>query len=309
MGSLHRPRWGSLQFWPRSKAKKEVPSVNWKAHSNAQAKNKLLGFICYKVGMKSALVKDNTPNSMTKGKSIVLPVTIFECPPLKVYSIRLYKNGQVVSEIISSSLEKELKRKIIMPKNIKSNEKDFDDVNVLVYSIVKKTGIKKTPNMCELGLKGNPQEKLEFAKSILNREINFDEFFDKNQNVDSHAVTKGKGFSGPVKRFGITYRPHKSEKGVKKVGSIGPWHPARVTFRVAMAGQMGYFTRVQYNNKIIAMGKDMKDDFQHYGKIKTNYALIKGSIQGPAKRAVVLASALRPTKKLAKENFEFVKIL
>ena len=309
MGSLHRPRWGSLQFWPRSKAKKEVPSVNWKAHSNAQAKNKLLGFICYKVGMKSALVKDNTPNSMTKGKSIVLPVTVFECPPLKVYSIRLYKNGQVVSEIISSSLEKELKRKIIMPKNIKSNEKDFDDVNILAYSIVKKTGIKKTPNMCELGLKGNPQEKLEFAKSILNREINFDEFFDKNQIVDSHAVTKGKGFSGPVKRFGITYRPHKSEKGVKKVGSIGPWHPARVTFRVAMAGQMGYFTRVQYNNKIITMGKDMGDDFQHYGKIKTNYALIKGSIQGPAKRAVVLASALRPTKKLAKESFEFVKIL
>jgi len=309
MGSLHRPRWGSLQFWPRSKAKKEVPSVNWKAHSNAQAKNKLLGFICYKVGMKSALVKDNTPNSMTKGKSIVLPVTVFECPPLKVYSIRLYKNGQVVSEIISSSLEKELKRKIIMPKNIKSNEKDFDDVNILAYSIVKKTGIKKTPNMCELGLKGNPQEKLEFAKSIVNREINFDEFFDKNQIVDSHAVTKGKGFSGPVKRFGITYRPHKSEKGVKKVGSIGPWHPARVTFRVAMAGQMGYFTRVQYNNKIITMGKDMGDDFQHYGKIKTNYALIKGSIQGPAKRAVVLASALRPTKKLAKESFEFVKIL
>lgn len=309
MGSLHRPRHGSLQFWPRVRANREIPSVNWRALENAQAKNKILGYIGYKVGMISVLVKDNTPNSMTKGKSIVMPSTIVELPPVKVYSIKLYKNKQVVAEIISSSLEKELKRKIIMPKQPKNIEKDFDDVRILVYSIVKKTGIKKTPNMCEIGLKGNAQEKLEFAKSILNREINFDEFFDKNQIVDIHAVTKGRGFQGPVKRYGITYRPHKSEKGVRKVGSIGPWHPARVIFRVPMAGQLGYFTRVQYNNKILNLGKEMQSEFQHYGKLKTNYAIIKGSIQGPAKRAVVLTSSLRPTKGAAKENFEFVKIL
>ena len=309
MGSLHRPRHGSLQFWPRVRANREVPSVNWRALDNAQAKNKLLGYIGYKVGMISVLVKDNTANSMTKGKSIVMPSTLVELPPVKIYSIKLYKNRQVVGEIISSSLEKELKRKIIMPKQSKNVEKDFDDVRILVYSIVKKTGIKKTPNMCEIGLKGNAQEKLEFAKTLLNREINFDEFFDKNQIVDIHAVTKGKGFQGPVKRYGITYRPHKSEKGVRKVGSIGPWHPARVTFRVPMAGQLGYFTRVQYNNKILNLGKEMQSEFQHYGKLKTNYAIIKGSIQGPAKRAVVLTSSLRPTKGAAKENFEFVKIL
>jgi len=158
-------------------------------------------------------------------------------------------------------------------------------------------------------LKGSPQEKLEFAKSILNREINFDEFFDKNQLIDIHAVTKGKGLSGPVKRFGITLKPHKSEKGIRRPGSLGPWHPARVTFRVAMAGQTGYFTRVKYNNKIISFGKEMPVEFMHYGKIKTNYVIVKGSVQGPAKRAVAITSALRPKKITAKENFEFVKII
>jgi len=309
MGSLHRPRWGSLQFWPRKRARKEIPSVNWNAFEKSSAKNHLLGYIGYKVGMKSALVKDNTPHSLTKGKTIVMPVTVIECPPLKVYSIRLYKNGQVVAEIISSSIEKELKKVLKIPKNPKNAEKDFDDVRLIIYSLSKKTEIKKTPDIIEAGLTGNAQEKLEFAKGILNREINFDEFFDKNQLVDIHAVTKGKGFSGPVKRFGITYRPHKSEKGVKKVGSIGPWHPARVTFRVAMAGQLGYFTRVQYNNKIINFGKEMPLEFLHYGNVKTNYVLIKGSVQGPAKRAIVMTSCSRPKKETAKGSFEFVKIL
>ena len=309
MGSLHRPRHGSLQFWPRKRAEKEIPSVNWKALSNSQAKNHLLGFVCYKVGMTSIVVRDNTPNSMTKGKSIVMPVTVVECPPLKVYSIRMYKNGQVVGEILSGSIDKELKGKIKIPKAPKNVEKDFDDVKIIAYSIVKKTGIKKTPDITEIGLKGNAQEKMEFAKSILNREINFEEFFDKNQLVDIHAVTKGRGFSGPVKRMGVSYRPHKSEKGVKKVGSIGPWHPARVTFRVAMAGQLGYFTRIKYNNKIISIGKELQKDWQHYGRIKTGYAIIKGSVQGPAKRAVVLTSSFRPTKISAKENYEFIKII
>ena len=196
-----------------------------------------------------------------------------------------------------------------MPKQSKNIEKDFDDVRILVYSIVKKTGIKKTPNMCEIGLKGNAPEKLEFAKSILNREINFDEFFDKNQVVDIHAVTKGKGFQGPVKRYGITYRPHKSEKGVRKVGSIGPWHPARVTFKVPMAGQLGYFTRVQYNNKLIEVDKGKEKTWLNYGVIKTNSCLIKGSIAGPAKRPLLLTMALRPTKKTAKQIYEVARLL
>ncbi|MEM2956072.1 MAG: 50S ribosomal protein L3 [Candidatus Pacearchaeota archaeon] len=308
MGKLHRPRFGSLQFWPRKRAKKEIPSVNWKHLENAQAKNRLLGFIGYKAGMKSILVKDNTPHSLTKGKNIVLPVTIVECPPLKIFSIRLYKNKRVVSEILASSIEKEIGRKLKIPKKAKNEEKDFDDVRLIVYSLVKRTGIKKTPDIAEIGLKGNAQEKFEFAKSLLNKEMNIEDFFDKNQLVDIHAVTKGKGFTGPVKRFGISLKPHKTEKGVRRPGSLGPWHPARVNFRVAMAGQFGYFTRVKYNNKIINFGKEPLE-FPHYGKIKTSYVMIKGSVHGPTKRAVILTAPSRPTRHATKENYEFVRML
>ena len=65
------PRRGSLQFWPRTRAKKILPSVNWKPFFNYD-KPGILGVIAYKVGMKSAIVKDNTEHSLTKGKKIAV---------------------------------------------------------------------------------------------------------------------------------------------------------------------------------------------------------------------------------------------
>ncbi len=65
MPTRRSPRKGSLQFWPRKRVNKFLPRVNW--NSIKSGKN-LKGFICYKAGMCSAYVKDNTPASMTKGK-------------------------------------------------------------------------------------------------------------------------------------------------------------------------------------------------------------------------------------------------
>ena len=92
MPTRKSPRKGSLQFWPRKRAAKFLPSVNWDAIDSGK---NLKGFICYKAGMVSVAVKDNTPNSMTKGKEIVIPATILECPPLKIFSVRFYKNNKV----------------------------------------------------------------------------------------------------------------------------------------------------------------------------------------------------------------------
>ena len=74
MPKLHKPRGGSLQFWPRTRAEKILPSVNWSTFNTD--KKGFLGFVGYKVGMLSAIVKDNTQHSMTKGKQIIIPVTI-----------------------------------------------------------------------------------------------------------------------------------------------------------------------------------------------------------------------------------------
>jgi large subunit ribosomal protein L3 len=318
MGSLHRPRFGSLQFWPRKRAEKEIPSVNWKILENKNLGKTLLGTIAYKAGMCSVIVKDNTMHSLTKGKTIVIPATILECPPVKILGIRLYKDNIAAFDVLAPNLDKELKRKIKLPKKEIStdvNPENFDNVHVLVYSDVKKSEIKKTPDIAEIAIKGkNAKEKFDSAKALLGKEISINDIFDKSQIVDVHAVTKAKGLQGPVKRFGISLKQHKSEKGVRRPGSLGPWHPARVTYKVPMQGQLGYFTRVQYNNKILEMDNIPKSKldgrtFNNYGIISTKYCAIKGSVAGPQKRAVFLTFSARPTKDAEKENFEVVKFV
>jgi len=311
---VHHPRSGSLQFWPRKRANKILPSANWKILENASDK-KILGFIGYKVGMLSAFVKDNTPNSLTKGKQIVMPVTIVECPPMKILSIRMYKEGKPATEAVAENLGKYLKRKIKIPKKkssldeIEKNLSGYDNLRLIVYTSVDKTGLKKSPDILEIGLSGKIEEKFKLAKEMLGKEINFSDIFGKGQTVDVHSVTKGKGTQGPVKRFGITLKPHKTEKGVRRPGSLGPWHPAKVIFRVPMAGQLGFFTRVQNNSRIIDI--NIKEDypFEHYGNVRTNFCIIKGSVGGPVKRPLLLTAAARPNKKIEKENFEFIRLI
>jgi len=311
MPTRKSPRKGSLQFWPRKRANKFLPSVNWDAINSGK---NLKGFICYKVGMASAYVKDNTLNSMTKGKKIIVPVTILECPPMKIFSVRFYKDRRVVKEILSENLEKELKKKVKFQKKggekIENVKEEYDDIRVIVYSQVKKTGIKKTPDLAEIGLVGDVEEKLNFVKENFVKEISVLDVFDGGQLIDLRGLTRGRGLSGPVKRFGITLKSHKSEKGRRRPGSLGPWHPARVTFRAPQAGQLGMFTRVIYNNKIIEMGEAQGKfrNFKNFGDIKTNYVIVSGSVQGASKRQLIISSPLRENKKQLKKNYEFLEL-
>lgn len=323
MPTRKAPRKGSLQFWPRKRAKKFLPRVNWNPIKTS-SDNKLKGFIGYKAGMKSVIVKDNTQNSMTKDKRISIPVTIIECPPIRIYSIRFYKKGKVVSEVLNENFEKEIKKKLKTPKNkekisldsIKPGE--FEDVRIITYSLVKKTGIKRKPDIVEVGLSGNSvEEKLDFIKENLNKELSINNFFEEGELVDVRGLTTGRGFQGPVKRFGVTLRSHKSEKGRRGPGSIGPWHPARVTFRVPMAGQLGMFTRVIYNNKILSIGKPSDSEkeniflkgIKNYGNVKSDYVIIRGSVQGPSKRQLILTKPLRPSKMQSKKRYELVEVV
>ncbi len=326
MPKTHKPRAGSLQFWPRVRAAKLLPSVNWVAleKKHLQYQKRLLGFIGYKAGMLRALVRDLTPNSLTKNKQITIPITLIECPPMKLLSVRFYKNNNVVFDILADDLDKELKRKLKLPREkgkkkatdefmkiVGEKEKKFDDIKIIVYSLVKKSRLKKTPDIIEMGISGNLNDKIDFVKSCFKKELNILDFFNKKQLLDIHAVTKGHGFVGPIKRFGFGLKQSKSEKGRRRPGSLGPWTPSRVTFRAPLAGQHGFFTRIQYNSQIIDIGsaEKIKMELPHYGTIKTTYVALKGSVQGPAKRQIMLTLSLRETKKAAKENFELLNFL
>ena len=221
MPTKKSPRKGSLQFWPRKRVSKFLPSSNWNAISEGKD---IKGFIAYKAGMVSAQVKDNTEHSMTKGKKIVIPITIIECPPMKIFSVRFYKDGKVGKEVLAENLDKELKKKVKLPKTKKGNLEeikieDYEDVRVICYSVVKNSGIKKTPDLTEIGLTGSVEEKFNFVKENITKEISVLDIFEKSQLVDIRGLTKGYGLQGPVKRFGITLKSHKSEKGRRRPGT------------------------------------------------------------------------------------------
>ena len=321
MAAPKSPRKGSLQFWPRKRAKKFLPRVNYTTLTNVNSKGKLVGFIAYKAGMKSAIVKDETENSMTKGKRIAVPVTILECPNMKIFSVRLYQYGIVKKEmIIDENVKadaKDLRRKLKVPKtagrsldNIKTE--DYDNVSVIVYSKVKDANLKKTPDLSEIAVNGTSvDEKLSWVKENKNKEISVMDVIGKGDLIDTRGLTKGKGLVGPVKRFGITLKSHKSEKGRRKPGSLGPWHPARTTFMAPMAGQLGMFSRVVYNNKVIDVVKGSEKPIlgiKNYGDVKTNYIIVRGSVQGVAKRQIIITPAFRGTKKQGKKKLELIEL-
>jgi len=135
MAKARNPRHGSMQFWPRKRSKRAYAKV--RSYANSNEKN-IVGFAGYKVGMTHLLIKSTRPNSMTQGESIFRPVTIIECPLLKVAAIKFYKRTayglKAVNQILAKNFDKNLKRKILIPKK-ESNQKEpesYDELRLLV---------------------------------------------------------------------------------------------------------------------------------------------------------------------------------
>ena len=128
----------------------------------------------------------------------------------------------------------------------------------------------------------------------------------EGQQLDMHAITKGYGVQGTVKRFGIALKQKKSEKGRRRPGSLGPWKgQAHIMYRVAQAGQTGYHQRLEINKLLLKMGEkeeiNPKGGFTNYSLVKNNYILVKGSIAGAKKRLIIMTPASRPNKLIPAE--------
>ena len=312
MGRAHKPKAGSMQYWHRKRAKRIYPLVRSWAKLDTIS---LLGFLGYKSGMTHVQVQETNPAiKQTKLKSY--PVTIIECPPLKVLAIRFYKNTlygiKTAGQTLNSNLDKELARKIKLPKKLNNKEiNDFDDIKLIVYTQPKLIDLKKKPEIIELGISGNKEDKLNYAKNLLGKEIKVSEIFKINQNVDIHAVTKGKGFQGPVKRFGLQLKAHKSEKKRRAPGNLGAWTPKKILFTVPQAGQMGFHTRTEFNKTILKISSNVdeinpKSGLEHYGFVKSDYILVKGSIPGAKKRLIIMTYPIR-NKKVLPMELKFIK--
>lgn len=200
-----------------------------------------------------------------------------------------------------------MKRKIYQPKKVKSTfEKipDYDEMRLIVYTQPSLTVIgKKKPDVFELVVSGSKDEQLAYAKNHLGKEIKLSDVFKAGEVIDTFSVTKAKGFQGPVKRFGVAIRHHKSEKVIRGPGSLcGGWKAqGHMMYRVAHAGKMGYHQRCELNKWIMKISDNPKEvnpkgGWLRFGEVKNTFMLIKGSVAGSSKRLIRMTHALRANK-------------
>ncbi|MBW3011929.1 50S ribosomal protein L3 [Candidatus Woesearchaeota archaeon] len=307
MPTVRSPRAGSLQYWPRRKAKKQTPRIR---NLPKVKEPKLSCFAGYKVGMVTVSYKDSKKTSPTVNLEVARPATVVECPPLKILSVRFYKNTpyglRLQTEVLNTKLDKDVARKISVPKKTKEQDiakavEKFDELRLLVYTQPRLTTLeKKRPEVFEVTVGGSQEEQLNYAKEHMAKEITVSDVLKAGEFVDVHAVSKGKGFQGPVKRFGIGLRSHKSEKA-RRNAVLAPEGDAKVQYFAHQAGQTGYHLRTDYNKYIIKVLDNAKEmeHFKHYGELNNPCVLLYGTVPGSVKRLIKLSKAIRPNKKLA----------
>ncbi|EQB66893.1 MAG: hypothetical protein AMDU2_EPLC00006G0450 [Thermoplasmatales archaeon E-plasma] len=307
MSTPHHPRRGSIGYYPRKRAKKMQGSI--RSWPEIEGNPKLQAFAGYKVGMTHIEFTDYRKSSVTAGKNIVSAVTVVEVPPMTVAAIRLYDEDEtglvVVYEKWADNLEKEVYYRITTPKEKteKPLPESYSEVRVTVHTNPDKiTGIPtKIPDLFEVRIGGGTLDaRLKFAMEKLGKQVTFEDFSKPGNFVDVTAVTKGKGFTGHVERFGVKLLPRKNRKHRRMIGTLGPWHPDWVRFTVPQAGQMGSHQRTVPNIRVLKHGKtdgtddiNVKGGFVGYGEVRSDYILLHGSIPGPSKRLVKLRDPSR----------------
>merc|ERR1712070_1051976 len=117
----------------------------------------------------------------------------------------------------------------------------------------------KKAHICEIQVNGGSMaDKTSFVQSLFEKPVSVDSVFEQNEMIDTIAITKGKGYEGVVTRWGVTKLPRKTHKGLRKVACIGSWHPSRVKYSVARAGQNGYHHRTELNKKVYRIAKGVR---------------------------------------------------
>jgi len=287
------------------------------------------------------------PGSKLHKKEAVEAVTIVEAPPMVVVGLVGYvetPNGlRNLTTVWANHLSDDVKRRFYKnwyrskrkaftkyakkaaekPQEIEAEieriKKYCQVIRVLAHTQIRKIKLRqKVANLLEIQINGgDAAAKVDFAKGLFEQEVEVSKVFAEGEVLDVCAATKGHGYNGVVSRWGVTRLPRKTHRGLRKVACIGAWHPARVKFSVARAGQMGYHHRTEINKRVLRIGK--KDDpksasteadltekgitpvggFPHYGEVNEDYLIIKGCIAGSKKRPITLRKSLIPSSRRA----------
>lgn len=315
MGKRSHPRQGSMGFYPRKRARSNVPHVKAWADDESGAP-KLQGFAGYKAGMTHILAIDYRPTSDTSGQEIRMPVTVIEVPPMAVVGVRVYENTpygiKTLTEVWTEKLDPRLDGRIPAPKKAPDAagkwklvaEAKVCDIRILAHTQpAEVTGTDhKIPEVMEIRVGGGDLKgRLEYAKTLLGKTITVDQALKPGQMMDTLAITKGYGFESRVVRFHTKLLSHKNSKHRRMIGTQGSWHPNWVQSTVPNDGQRGFHQRTEYNKRVLKIGADGAEvtpagGFPHYGVVRNQYLIVHGSIPGPAKRLIRMRDAVRYTR-------------
>jgi large subunit ribosomal protein L3 len=316
----HAPKHGSLAYLPRHRAKRNVARIRFWPKTNDQTP-RLLGFTGFKAGMTYVFTIEDRKRSPNFGKEVSRAVTVIETPPILVCGIRTYTKTpyglRQLTEAWMNDPPKELQRTIIIPEKFETEQmlKKLDEqlgstflIRLITCTQPKQTSVpKKKPDISEIEIGGGDlQQQLDYAKTLLGKTVTCEEVFKDGQHIDVAAITTGKGFQGPVKRWHVTKLQHKGRKTKRGIATLGPWNPHHLMYSVPRAGQMGYHQRIEYNKRILKIGKDGKEvtpqgGYIRYGLVKNPYVVVEGSIPGPEKRAIKLRAPARPPKEVTEQ--------
>jgi large subunit ribosomal protein L3 len=323
----HAPRHGSLAYLPRKRARHILGRIRFWPEIEADAP-RLLGFTGYKAGMTHVFKIEDRKRSPNFGKEVMSPATILETPPILVCAVRVFTKDlyglRTFSEAWMKNPPDDLEKIFTLPEDFKTEEnlKRIEDslakvakIRVVTVTQPRQTSLsKKKPDIAEIEVGGGTiQQQFEYAKTLLGKAIAPTELFKDGEYVDTVAISTGKGWQGPVKRYGVTILQAKGRKTKRGVATLGPWNPHHVRYSVPRAGQMGFHQRTEYNRRILKIGADGKEvtpkgGFLRYGLVRGPYMLLEGSIAGTEKRAIRLRCPARPPRNVAEEPPQITQV-
>jgi large subunit ribosomal protein L3 len=311
-----------MAFSPRKRASRHFGSVNaWPQTDETDVR--IQGFAGWKAGMTHVFARDMNPRSTSAGQEIRIPVTVVECPQMRILAVRGYKmtpygkqaagEAWVDSKTIEDAFPEVFKR-ISNRTGAHDTEKhfetlsnaDLDEVRLIVSTQPShvQSVPSKVPEVMEMGLTGGSvEEQLNFAKEKLGEEFSFADAFEEGKLTDIVAVTKGYGWQGVIRRFGGKLQSHKNSKKRRQHGNLGDFGTGYVRKTIRQGGQTGYHQRTEFNKRVLRISNPEEHaitpagGFLHYGEVKSQYILIKGSVPGPAKRLIRFRDAARGSSK------------
>ncbi len=263
--------------------------------------------------MTHAFMIDYRKRSTTAGQEVAVPVTIVEIPPMTAVAARLYRREpygrRVVAEVWADGPFGALDRTLPPHGAGRAEDKaafggtNADEVRLLVHTRPAEVpGVPtKTPELFEVRIGGGKfEEQRALALERLGHDLPVETLTKEGEFVDVIGVTKGKGFQGHTKRWGVKLQPRKNSKHRRMIGTLGPHNPSFVSYRIPQAGQMGYHRRTVYNLRVLKIVKDPKSDpvtpaggFLHYGEVRAPCLVLHGSLPGPAKRLLRFRAPMR----------------